>query len=107
MKSFSGGTQLHVTGGFKAEYEVKVPRAGKYALSARVVTAQAGQKLMVAANDPKALVEIAVPYTIGKWEQTKPVEISLANGKNALFFALQDGSRGVTIKEFTLTPMKQ
>jgi hypothetical protein len=104
MKSFSGGMQLHCTGGFKADYEVTVPRAGKYALTALVVTAQEGQKFLVAANDPKAPIEIAVPYTIGKWEQTKAVEVTLANGKNVLHFALQDGSRGVTIKEFTLKP---
>jgi len=106
MKSFSGGFQLHSLGGYKAEYEVNAPRAGKYTLAARVVTVQEGQKFLVAANDPKAPIEIAVPYTIGKWQQTKPVEISLVNGKNVLHFALQDGSRGVTIKEFTLTPVK-
>ena len=106
MKSFSGGMQLHCTGGYKAEYEVKAPRAGKYALTALVVTAQEGQKFMLTASDAKAPVEIAVPYTIGKWEQTKPVEVSLDNGKNVLHIALQDGSRGVTIKEFTLTPVK-
>jgi len=106
MKSFSGGFQLHCTGGFKAEYEVKVPRAGKYALAARVVTVQEGQKFLVLTNDAKTPVEIAVPYTIGIWQQTQPVEISLVNGKNVLHFTLQDGSRGVTIKEFTLTPVK-
>ncbi len=78
--------------------------AGKYALTARVVTAQEGQKFLVAANDSKAPVEIAVPYTIGKWEQTKPVEVMLVKGTNVLHFALQDGSRGVTIKQFTLKP---
>ena len=106
MKSFSGGMQLHCTGGFKAEYAVEAPRAGKYALTARVATVQEGQKFLVAANDAKAPVEIAVPYTIGMWQQTQPVEISLVNGKNVLHFALTDGSRGVTIKEFTLTPVK-
>jgi hypothetical protein len=106
MKSFSGGMQLHGTGGFKAEYAVEAPRAGKYALTARVVTAQEGQKFRLAANDAKAPVEIAVPYTLGKWQQTQPIEISLVNGKNVLHFTLQDGSRGVTIKEFTLTPVK-
>jgi hypothetical protein len=105
MKSFSGGMQLHCTGGFKAEYSVDAPRAGKYALTARVVTVQEGQKFLLSANDAKAPVEIAVPYTIGLWQPTKPVQLSLANGKNVLHFALQDGSRGVTIKEFTLTPV--
>ncbi len=104
MKCFSGGMQLHGTGGFKAEYEFKAPSAGKYALTALIVTAQEGQKFLVSANDPKAPVEIAVPYTIGKWEQTKPVDVTLVKGANTLHVALQDGSRGVTIKHFTLKP---
>jgi hypothetical protein len=72
-----------------------------------VVTVQEGQKFLLTANDAKAPVEIAVPYTLGMWQQTQPVEISLVNGKNVLHFTLQDGSRGVTIKEFTLTPIRQ
>jgi hypothetical protein len=34
------------------------------------------------------------------------VAVSLVTGKNVIRFALTDGSRGVTIKEFTLTPVK-
>ncbi len=106
MKSFSGGMQLHVTGGYKTEYEVKAPSAGKYALSARVATAQEGHKLMVAVNNPKAPVEITVPYTIGKWEQTQPLEVNMVKGANTLYLALQEGSRGLTIKDFIMTPVK-
>jgi hypothetical protein len=106
MKSFSGGMQLHCTGGFKADYAFEAPHAGKYALAVRVVTVQEGQKLRLAANDTKQSVEIAVPYTVGLCQPTQPVQLSLVNGKNVLHFALQDGSRGVTIKEFTLTPVK-
>jgi hypothetical protein len=104
MKSFSGGMQLHGTGGFQAEYEFKAPSAGKYALTAQVVTAQDGQRFLVAANDSKAPIEIAVSHTIGRWERTKPVEVTLVRGTNVLHVALQDGSRGVTIKQFTLKP---
>ena len=106
MKSFSGGMQLHCSGGFKADYEFEAPHAGKYALSWRVVTVQEGQKFLVQANDAKAPVEIAAPYTCGMWQQTQPVELSLVAGKNVLHFAVQDGSRGVTIKDFTLKPVK-
>jgi hypothetical protein len=106
MKSYTGGMQLHCTGGFKAKYAIEVSRAGKYVLAARVATVQEGQKFQLAANDAKGPVAIAVPYTIGLWQQTQPVEISLVNGKNVIRFALQDGSRGVTIKEFTLTSVK-
>ncbi|MCX7010687.1 MAG: hypothetical protein NTY53_26155 [Kiritimatiellaeota bacterium] len=106
MKSFSGGMQVHCSGGFKADYAFDAPHAGKYALTARVVTAQEGQKFEVLANADKASAEIALPYTCGLWQQTKPVELSLVNGKNVMHFSVQDGSRGVTIKDFTLTPVK-
>jgi hypothetical protein len=106
MKSFLGGLQVHATGGFKAEYAVDAPHAGKYELSVRVATVQEGQKFLVQANDAKDAVEIAVPYTIGKWQQTPPATVSLVNGKNVLHVTLKDGSRGVTIKDFTLIPAK-
>ena len=105
LKSFPGGMQLHCAGGFNAEYTVEVPRAGKYALMARVVTVQDGQKFLIAANDSKTPVEIAVPYTVGFWQQTQPVQLSLVNGKNVIRFTLKEGSRGVSIKDFTLTPV--
>jgi hypothetical protein len=106
MKSYSGGTQLHCTGGFTTDYKFKAPRAGRYALSARVATAQAGQKFQLSLNDPKTPIEIDVPYTIGMWLPTQAIEVSLGKGRNVLHFKLQDGSRGVTIKEFILTPLK-
>jgi hypothetical protein len=56
-----------------------------------VVTVQVGQKCIAAANDPRASIEIAVPYTIGKWQQSTSVEITLAKGSNVLYFPLQDG----------------
>ncbi len=102
MKSFSGGMQVHCLGGYKSQYEFDAPRAGKYALTAKVVTVQEGQTFLCAVKDAKQPVEIPVPYTIGKWQQTKPIEVSLVQGKNVLNFELKEGSRGVTIKDFTL-----
>ena len=106
MKSYSGGMQMHCKGGFKTQYVFEAPQAGKYALTARVVTLQEGQKFLFAANESKQPVELAVPYTIGLWQQTKPLDISLIKGQNALNFAVKDGSRDVTVKDFTLTPVK-
>ncbi len=105
MKSFLGGMQVHGSGGFKAVYEFVAPKAGRYALTVRVVTAQEGQKFLVQANEAKAPVEIAVPYTCGLWKQTQPVELSLVSGKNVLHVAIRDGSRGVSFKDFTWTPV--
>ena len=105
MKSFAGGMQVHASGGFKADYDVMAPRPGKYAVAIRVATAQEGQKFQLAAKDA-APVDIAVPYTLGMWQATQPVEVSLANGRNTLHLTLVDGSRGVAVKEITLTPVR-
>ena len=106
MKSFSGGMQLHATGGFKAQYVIDAPAAGKYALTARVATVHEGQKFLFSANDAKASAEVPAPYTIGLWQPTPPVEVILAKGQNVVQVALKEGSRGVAIKEFTLTPVR-
>ena len=109
MNSSLGGLQLHYgrLGAPEAfEYTFDAPAAGKYALSARVVTVSPDQHLLVAANDVKEPVGIAVPYTLGKWEQTQPVGISLAKGKNVLHFTRAEPAKGMTIKDFTLTPVK-
>ncbi len=106
MKSFSGGMQIHGSGGFKADYVCEAPHAGKYRLTARVATLQEGQKFLFAANDTPSPLEVAVPYTIGLWQQTQPVDISLVKGRNVLHVSLSEGSRGVTIKHFNLTAVK-
>jgi hypothetical protein len=106
MKSFAGGMQLHSLGGFKTAYAVEAPQAGKYQLTARVATVQVGQKFLLSANDASRPVEIEVPYTLGMWQQTQPIEVSLTKGKNLLHFELKPDSRGVTIKDFTLKSVK-
>ena len=69
------------------EYTFNAPAAGKYALTARVVTPSWKQHLLVAANGAKKPADIALPFTVGMWETTKPVEISLVKGSNVLCFS--------------------
>ena len=104
MKSHAGGMQLHALGGFKAGYEFDAPAAGNYQLTAKVATVQKGQIFLISANDHKQAAETPVPYTLGMWQDTPPVEVALAKGRNILHFELKEGSRGVTIKDFTLKP---
>jgi hypothetical protein len=105
LGSFLGGHQLF-SGGGAITCEFEVPSAGRYALTARVATVQDNPKLLLAANDAKETVEVAVPYTIGKWQQTPPATIALVKGKNSLRLTRPEGSRGLAIKEFTLTPVR-
>jgi hypothetical protein len=104
MRSFGGGMQVHATAGYKGEITFETPAAGKYTLSAKVVTVQNGHTFSVTVNDGGTPIPIAVNNTVGEWVRTAPVEIDLAHGMNTLAFALQEGSRGLTIKEYTLTP---
>lgn len=106
MKSYAGGQQLHCQPGYRADYDFTVARAGRYALSARVATLQEGQRFLLATNGAKEQVEIPVPYTVGSWQETKAIEVNLVQGKNKLNFALKEGSRAVTLKEFTLAPLQ-
>jgi chemotaxis protein histidine kinase CheA len=106
MNSYPSGMQIHALGGFKAEYAFNAPQSGKYLLSAWVTTVQEGQVFYFSVKSDKNPVEVPVPYTLGMWQQTKPVEVTLERGRNTLNIELKQGSRGVSVKEFTLTPVK-
>ncbi len=89
------------------EYTVNVDKAAKYALSARVVTPSDNQHLSLAVNGATETIDIALPFTVGMWDKTKPVVIQLRKGKNVLSFSRKhDKISGVTIKDFTMTPAK-
>jgi hypothetical protein len=101
-KSFLGGLQAFCGGNFNCG--VDVPNPGKYLLTARVVTVRDGGKIQLTANGTRDAVDIVIPYTCGQWEQTKPVEVTLAQGKNVLGFSQPE--RGFTLKAITLIPVK-
>ncbi len=110
MPSNLGGMQLHYTrfgGADTFEYTIDAPKAGKYQLTARLVTPAPKQHLFLKLNSADARIDIALPYTIGMWDELKPVEIELNKGKNVLtFFRGHYFMRGVTLRDFTLTPVE-
>lgn len=109
MKSNLGGLQMHyerVSQPATFECTFDAPQAGKYALAARVVTVSSDQSLLVTPNDAREPVVMKMPYTVGMWQKADPVEITLAKGKNVLRFARPPEYRGLTIKDFILTPVK-
>ncbi len=102
MKSIGDGMQLHMLGGFNAEYVIDAPQDGTYQLVAKVATVQTGQKFRFSANGDSQETEVDVPYTIGMWETSSPATLELKRGKNTISVELVEGSRGVTIKDFML-----
>ena len=85
----------------------EAPKAGKYQLTARLVTPAPKQHLYLAVNGAEKPIDIALPYTIGLWDDLDPVEIELVKGKNVLNFSRGHYfMRGVTIRDFTLAPVE-
>lgn len=90
------------------EYEVTVPRAGDYSLTAEVVTANYDQRINVATNDSEATTVLTMPFTLGKWQPSEPVTLTLKEGANVLrFWRDEPPQYGLAIKSFTLQPVNR
>jgi len=102
------GVQVHYSlGGGQPEllkYDLEAPKAGKYALTAKVCTLTVDRDFMLRLNR-RTLVDIPLPYTKGMWEDTKPVEVDLQEGRNSLQFTAKSPNKGFSIKAFKLTPV--
>ena len=89
------------------EYTITVPRSGKYTLTARVVTAQYDQRLNVSVGDADCEIVMEMPFTLGRWQESESVTLTLEEGENTLrFWRDQPPQYGLAIKDFTLTPVK-
>ncbi len=55
----------------------------------------------------RTMVDVEVPFTLGNWDTTKPVTIDLKEGRNTLQFTLRPPNKGLTIKNFILTPVSK
>jgi len=108
-KSFLGGRQLHYSRSGNPEsfsYTVHAPQAGRHALSLRYVVNTDNQPLQLRMNHADEKVEMKLPLTLGMWKHSAAVEITLEEGENVLTFSRTgENVRGLTIKDFTLTPI--
>ena len=97
----SVGTHSHF------EYTITVPQSGQYALTAQLVTVKYEQRLNVSVNDDESGVAIGIPFTVGSWQESEPVTLTLQKGENTLrFWRDQPPQHGMAIKSFTLKPAK-
>ena len=87
------------------EYDITAPKAGNYALTAKVVTNKHSQELAVSVNENGSASAIDLPFTVGDWQDTQPVHLTLKRGKNVLRFARsKPPQNGIAVKSFTLQP---
>lgn len=88
------------------QYEFNAPRSGRYALSAKVVTNNYNQHLIATTNGSNKTT-VTLPFTLGDWQDSKPVMVDLQKGKNTLqIHRLNPPQYGIAVKSFTLTPVK-
>jgi len=110
MKSFDEGTQVHYSRlGKRPEllrYDINVDQAGKYHLTMLVSTVARKQACLLRLNR-RTLIDKNLPFTLGAWQETEPVEVELKEGRNTLMFTCKTPNRGVSIKHFKFTPIAE
>ena len=116
-KSFLGGMQLHYykfvhtrrfgkKGPPPLRYTFNVKRGGRYELTAKVVTVKPTQHLAVVVNRGTKATDMTIPWTNGMWQKTSAVSITLKSGINVMTIGPSTAFFAVSIKDFSLTPMK-
>jgi hypothetical protein len=102
------GTQVHYSRlGREPElltYYIEAPKDGKYMLTLDVCTIAPYQSCLLRLNR-RTRLDVELPYSQGMWEQTKPVEVELKEGRNTLMLTSETG-RGFTMREIKLEPVK-
>jgi hypothetical protein len=109
MKSWDQGYQLHYSrlGGRPelVKYKFELPAAGTYELTAEVATVSPKQQLLVRTNrDEPAPFDL--PYTKGAWLESAPLKVTLSEGRNLLSITARSPNRGVSIRKWSLKPVK-
>jgi len=113
--SYDDGQQLmHNTGDLvhfdqtAFEYEVTVEQEGSYFLTANITTWHVNTDLLFSTNassDFSEQAKVPVYWTNGYWNETQPLEVKLAKGKNTLHFD-RIAEKPLVIKDFFLYTSK-
>ena len=109
LESWEEGYQLHYTRlGSRPElfkYRVDVPAAGEYELTAEAATVSPNLRMLVRINHDEPQ-PFDMPYTHGMWKTSEAVKVKLEEGRNTISFTARTPNRGVSIKNWTLKPVK-
>jgi formylglycine-generating enzyme required for sulfatase activity len=109
MESVDGGMQAHYRNkGQRPElfsYSIHLPKAGNYEFTAHVCTVTVDRQCLLRVNR-RTLVDVDIPYTKANWMDTEPVELDLKEGRNRIEYTHYAPNKGVSIKNFTLKPVK-
>lgn len=108
MPSNLGGVQLHYgrySLGTPFSYSFNVPQAGRYELTARLITPRPEESMVIEVNGASQ-VQMPMPHTTGLWGGSEPIVLELKQGENTLKFQQSwESAKGVTFRDFTLAPV--
>lgn len=105
LASFGGGQQLNIFADGLVEYELPDDAPTKmYKVTLEVCTVSDKQSPLVlkCGNDLDNEITIEIPYTIGEWKKTEPVQIEAGPG-TVLSFSRPKNSLGLAIKKIKLS----
>ena len=109
MKSHGEGFQLHYarlgTQPELVKYQFEVPAAGEYELTGEVATVAPKQQMLVRINREEP-VPFDMPFTKGAWMETTPLQVTLPAGRVTISVTARAPNRGVSIRQWRLTPVK-
>lgn len=103
IASFLGGKQVNFAGAGHIDFDLPddmEPRT--YKLSAEINTVHLKQGTTLVYADEGEGVPIKIPYTMGEWTKTDPVEIHLEGGQT-LTFKREKGNLGLAIRRIYLS----
>jgi hypothetical protein len=110
--SYSGGKQIYFQQQMKeqwADYTLDVPTAGNYQITMKATCINDDQLLEVCSGS-NVIATVPIANTFGLWEETKPVELKLEQGKQTLRVQTpasvnaENHKRGIALKSFELKP---
>ncbi|KAL3938683.1 MAG: hypothetical protein SGBAC_006456 [Bacillariaceae sp.] len=105
MASFKGGQQLNLIADGQVEYEVpdEAPTK-KYKVVLEVNTVSSNKTPLTIYNvaDDDNRITITLPYTMGMWKKTDPVELELKGG-DTIRFSRPKNALGVALKKVILS----
>jgi len=99
---FKGGKQINFAGAGSFDFELPQKMERKtYKFTAEVNTVHRKQGMTTIAVSGGTSVAIPIPYTVGEWQKTSPIEIELSGG-DVLTFNREKGNLGLAIRKIYL-----
>ena len=102
IASFKGGKQINFAG--SGHFDIDLPdniKSKTYKLTAEVNTVHLKQGPTFIQMDDGEPIPMRIPYTVGEWKLTEPVEIVISGGQT-LTFRREKGNLGLAIRRIYL-----